>query len=85
MQQVEIEREHEPFAELVRKAEAGESLTSVKAGKPVARLIPFAEETPVAVSEAERQAAWDRLQAVSEKGFDLGIVWNGRDELYDRD
>ena len=84
MRQVQLREEEEQFAALVSEAEAGESLTILRGDKPVAQIIPF----PVShnnADEAERQAALKRLRAIMERGYDLGIVWNGRDELYDRD
>jgi hypothetical protein len=34
---------------------------------------------------AEKSAALDRLSKIMEKGYDMGSIWTGRDELYDRD
>ncbi len=81
MRQVQLLEAAEQFAALIAEAEAGESLTILRAGKPVAQIIPFPQQP----SEEERLAAGKRLLALIEKGFDLGIKWNGRDELYDRD
>jgi prevent-host-death family protein len=83
MRQVQLHEEEQQFAALVSEAEAGESLTILRHGKPVAQIIPFTKmNEPVA---AERSAALARLSSLMEKGYDMGLVWNGRDELYDRD
>ena len=86
MRQVQLHEAEQNLAALVAEAEAGESLTILRNGKPVAQIIPFdghAEEKEV--TETDRQAAAKRLQALMDQGFDLGIEWNGRDEIYDRE
>ena len=85
MRQVQLHEEEEQFAALVAEAEAGESLTILRAGRPVAQIIPFPEQSVDTRSEDERMQAVSRLKAIMHKGYALGIVWNGRDELYDRD
>jgi prevent-host-death family protein len=80
MRQVQLDEQEQQFASLIAEAEAGESLTILRRGKPVAQIVPF----PKQLTEAERAAAIERLSASMEKGLDLGGVWNGRDELYDR-
>ena len=82
MRQVQLIEEEKQFASLVSEAEAGESLTILRAGKPVAQIIPFPEDNK---TREQRMAALEKLEATMKKGYDLGIVWNGRDELYDRD
>ncbi|ADW67604.1 type II toxin-antitoxin system Phd/YefM family antitoxin [Granulicella tundricola] len=79
MRQVQLHEEEEQFASLVSEAEAGESLTILRAGKPVAQIIPF----PEPAADDDGVAAMRRLQALMKQGLDLGGVWNGRDELYD--
>lgn len=76
------------FAEMLGKAEAGETVIITKRGVPVATLRRY---RPVAASP-ERKAAWDRLLARLERGVAIGIpdaeayAWKfDRDELYDRD
>lgn len=85
MRQVQLHEDEAQFAALIAEAEAGESLTILRAGKPVAQIIPFPQPEQQVRSEEERQAAVQQLKAMMAKGFDLGVVWNGRDELYDRD
>ncbi len=80
MRQVQLHEEEQQFAALVSEAEAGESLTILRGDKPVAQIIPF----PTEATQSERAAARNRLIALMDRGVDMG-VWNGRDELYDRD
>ncbi len=83
MRQVPLHEEEQQFAALISEAEAGESLTILRQGKPVAQIIPFPEVS--GATEAERLAALERLRTLMNRGLDLGGTWNGRDELYDRD
>ena len=85
MRQVQLQEVEEHAADLIAHAEAGESITILKAGRPIAQIIPFPDSAPEVFSEAERQAARAELKAITARGYDLGVVWNGRDELYDRD
>jgi hypothetical protein len=62
---------------------SGHRLELVQGGKTIAEIVPVVIEA--SVSEAEREAAMNRLRQWMDKGLDLGVVWNGRDELYDRD
>jgi len=82
MRQVQLHEEEAQFASLIAEAEAGESLTILRAGKPVAQIIPFPEQP---LRGADREAALQELIALMDKGLDLGGVWNGHDEIYDRE
>ncbi len=97
MRQVKLE-EMVDFGTLVGEVEAGgEGVTVMRGGKPVAQVIPFPlPERPI--DEAKRLEAvkrlceimdagapWRRLTGLMDQGVDLGGVWNGRDELYERD
>ena len=84
MRQVQLHEEERHFAPLVAEAEAGESLTILRHGKPVAQIIPFPAHSERPTKE-EHLAALDRLRTIRNRGLNLGGVWNGRDELYDRD
>jgi antitoxin (DNA-binding transcriptional repressor) of toxin-antitoxin stability system len=80
MRQVQLPEEERQFAALVSQAEAGEILTILRGGKPVAQLIPV----PPQRTDAEREEARKKLIELMNQGVDLGGLWNGRDELYDR-
>ncbi len=71
------------LATLIHDVERGESFTILRGEQPIAQIIPFPEANEP--TRAERMAALDRLTAIMDKGYDMGLVWNGRDELYDRD
>jgi len=68
------------FAEILGKAEAGETVVITKHGVPIATLGPYRSEA----ASPERRAAWDRIIArlgtvpVPPEGW----AWS-RDELYD--
>ncbi len=71
------------LATLIHDVERGESFTILRGEQPIAQIIPFPEANEP--TRAERMAALDRLTAIMDRGYDMGLVWNGRDELYDRD
>ena len=83
MVQVEFQEAEAHFAEVIAKAEAGETLTIVKDGRAVASIAP-APKAPV--SEKERQRAMRTLNEIMYHGYDMGgYKITSRDELYDRD
>ena len=55
------------FSELLAKVESGEEITITKHGTPVARLVPFKQES----TQAERRAAIERWKERA-KGLSLG-------------
>jgi antitoxin (DNA-binding transcriptional repressor) of toxin-antitoxin stability system len=71
------------LATLIHDVERGESVTILRGEQPVAQIIPFPQAKEP--TRAERMDALERLTAIMDKGYDMGLVWNGRDELYDRD
>lgn len=86
MRQVALQEEEVQFAALVREAEAGGSVTVMREGKPVAQIVPFPNDGSLPrPTEDERLEAVRELKELMANAKDLGIVWNGRDELYDRD
>jgi prevent-host-death family protein len=74
MRSVSIEEFHEHTDELVAEVETGRRLTVIRAGKPVAEVVPCAK---VATFEErrldpKREAARRRLLAIMDEGLDLG-------------
>ena len=80
MRQVQV-KENDVLSQLAADAEAGKSIALVRDGQPIAQIIPVRSQKR---SREERLAALARLDKLMEKGYDMGLVWNGRDELYDR-
>jgi len=80
MRQIQVE-DDELLAHLAEDANGGQTVALLREGRPIAQIIPFGTRK----SRADRMAALVELDALMEKGYDMGIVWNGRDELYDRD
>jgi len=73
-------------AESLEELESGNRLVLIRGGKPIAEIVPLAlDPEDAAAKEQRRMEAAERLKAIMDKGFDMGVVWNGRDELYDRD
>jgi prevent-host-death family protein len=69
------------FAGYVRAVEAGEEFVITRNGTPVARLMPVARGR---VLTPQQKAAWARLQAAMEKGWDIGAGPLDRDGLHER-
>ena len=65
------------FSELLRKVRGGRSVIVTSHGRPVAKIVPIAENDPV--TEGAKSALFARLRA--ERVVDVGR-WT-RDELYD--
>jgi prevent-host-death family protein len=72
---------NQSFARCVREVEAGEEIVITRNGNPVARLSPINQRR---VLTAEQQAAWERLSAAMEKGWDIGAGPLDRDALHER-
>lgn len=72
---------NQSFARCIREVEGGEEFVITRNGTPVARLSPISKRrvlTPV------QQAAWERLQAAMEEGWDIGAGPLDRDSLHER-
>ncbi len=83
MRSISIQEFEQNTAACIAEAEAGQRLVLLRGGKAIAEIVPSSDTTQP--SRAERMAALGRLSAIMDKGYDMGLVWNGRDELYDRD
>ena len=81
MRQVQLHEEEQQFAALVAEAEAGESLTILRHGKPVAQIIPFPTNERL---NPDREAARKEWLAIMQKGIPMGGVPPTRDEMHER-
>lgn len=72
---------NQSFARCIREVEAGEEFVITRNGKPVARLSPVNKRR---VLTPEQQAAWERLNAAMEAGWDIGAGRLDRDALHER-
>jgi prevent-host-death family protein len=72
---------NQSFARCVREVEAGEEIVITRNGNPVARMSPISKRR---VLTAEQQAAWERLSAAMEQGWDIGAGPLDRDALHER-
>jgi prevent-host-death family protein len=81
MRKVSLREANQNFASCVAEVESGQSLILLRRGKPVARMVPFEEESP---RDPVHDAAVKKLAAFLKKGVDLGGVKVNREELYDR-
>lgn len=78
---VTLREANQTFARCVREVEAGEELIITRNGTPVARLLPIAKRR---VLTPQQQAAWQRLRAAAQEGWDLGGGPLDRDALHER-
>jgi prevent-host-death family protein len=72
---------NQTFARCIREVEAGEEFVITRNGTPVARLMPVAGRR---VLTPQQQAAYERVMAAMEKGWDLGAGPLDRDALHER-
>jgi prevent-host-death family protein len=72
---------NQSFSRCIREVEAGEEFVITRNGTPVARLSPVALHR---VLTPEQQAAYERLKAAMEKGWDIGAGPLNRDSLHER-
>ena len=72
---------NQTFARCIREVEAGEDIIITRNGKPVARLSPISQQR---VLTPEQLAAWERIKAAMETGWDIGAGPLDRDSLHER-
>jgi prevent-host-death family protein len=72
---------NQAFSRCIREVEAGEEFVITRNGTPVARLSPVATRR---VLTPEQRAAYERLKAAMEKGWDIGAGPLDRDSLHER-
>ncbi|WP_035349422.1 type II toxin-antitoxin system Phd/YefM family antitoxin [Edaphobacter aggregans] len=81
MRRVSLREANQKFSSCIAEVESGESLVLVRRGKPVARIVPYAEHEE---RDLKHEAAVHELEGFLKKGIDLGGVRVDRDELYSR-
>src|ERR1700722_4954056 len=72
---------NQSFARCIREVEAGEEFVITRNGTPVAKLSPLSKRR---VLTPAQQAAWERIKAAMEKGWDIGAAPLDRDALHER-
>jgi prevent-host-death family protein len=78
---VTLREANQTFARCIRAVEAGEEFVITRNGKPVARLSPVSGRR---VLTPEQEAAWQRLEAAMEKGWNIGAGRLDRAALHER-
>ncbi len=78
---VSLREANQSFARCIREVEAGEVFVITRNGKPVARLSPVSGRR---VLTPEQEAAWERLKAAMEKGWNIGAGPLDREALHER-
>ncbi len=69
------------FARCVREVEAGEEIVITRNGEPVVRMSPARTQR---VLTPGQEAAWERIKAAMERGWDLHAGPLDRDSLHER-
>jgi len=72
---------NQTFARCIREVEAGEEFVITRNGTPVARLAPVSQRRALS---PEQLAAWERMRAAMETGWDIGAGRLDRDSLHER-
>ena len=72
MREIQCTEAKARFAEVLRNVEDGETIAITRHGKTIAHLVPACE--PKATTQAERDAAVDRLLALREKLAPTGMT-----------
>jgi prevent-host-death family protein len=78
---VTLREANQSFARCIREVEGGEEFVITRNGTPVARLSPVSKRR---VLTPEQQAAWERMKAAMDKGWDIGAGPLDRDTLHER-
>ena len=78
---VTLREANQSFARCIREVEAGEEFVITRNGTPVARLAPVGKRR---VLTPQQQAAWKRIKAAMETGWDIGAGPLDRDALHER-
>lgn len=76
---VTLREANQSFARCIREVEAGQEFVITRNGTPVARLSPVHDRR---VLTPEQEAAFERLKAAMEKGWNIGAGRLDRDALH---
>ena len=78
---VTLREANQSFSRCIREVEAGEEFVITRNGTPVARLSPISGKR---ILTPQQQAAFERIKAAMEKGWDIGAGPLDRDALHER-
>jgi prevent-host-death family protein len=78
---VTLREANQSFSRCIREVEAGEEFVITRNGTPVARLSPISRKR---ILTPQQQAAFERIKAAMEKGWDIGAGPLDRDALHER-
>ncbi|MFQ5954533.1 MAG: type II toxin-antitoxin system Phd/YefM family antitoxin [Kiloniellales bacterium] len=79
--QIGIREANLHLSRYIAAVERGEEVIITRRGRPVARLMPVPKKRKLT---PEQEAAWARLRARMQKGYDLGIGRIDRESLHER-
>ncbi len=82
MKTVSMREANRDFSKLIQDLErTDESYIVTRRGRPVARIVPYAEDR---TADPEWRAAYEQMKQIQNRGYRLGGLRVSRDELYDR-
>lgn len=76
-QEVSLREANQHLSRYVEAVERGDEIIITRRGKPVAKLVKFDQKRKLS---PEQRSALERMLSV---GWNLGIAWNGREEIYE--
>ena len=81
MRTLSLREANQKFSSYIAEVEQGEHFVIERRGVPVAELIPYMRKrrTP-----AEREAGWQKMLSILDKGFPMGGVVPSKDEMHER-
>ena len=81
MKTLSLREANQNLSAFVAQAEKGEHFVIERRGVPVAELIPYMRARRTL---AEREAGWQKMLAILNKGFPMGGVAPSKDEMHER-
>jgi len=80
MRHISLREANQNLSKHIADVEEGEHLIVERRGVPVAEIIPFRKR----LSAEEREAKWQAMLAVLDKGITMGGVAPTQDEMHER-
>ena len=81
MRTLSLREANQKFSSYIAEVEQGEHFVIERRGVPIAELIPYMRKRRTL---AEREAGWNRMVAMLDKGFPMGGVVPGKDDMHER-
>ncbi len=80
MREVSLREANQNFSACIAEVEAGERLVLTRRGEPIAEIVPYTGKK----LDPKKEAAWQEMLQIMQKGLDLGGVPFTYDERHER-